>query len=525
MPRLKAIVEPAAATVPTRKSYVSGGESAHMGASVTQKEIADWLPWRGSADSDLLPELGMLSGRSRDLARNHGIAAGALQTQGDNVVGTGYRLSATPDYRALGRDKAWAEEWSNSVEAQWRSHAHTRNIDAAHCLMFDGLTRQIFNGGFLNGEAIVLPLWMPGTGGRFATKFQVIEADRLSNPNGRMDSDTLRGGIEQDRLGRPLAYWIQKAHPGDAFLGWSSVSQEWERIPSETAWGRLRVIHVHDKERSGQSRGKPTLTSVLMQFKMFDQYTRTELQAAIVNAMIAAFIETPLEGEQVAGMFGGDVTSNEFRQYLELKRQTVAKLQGAAVIPVFPGDKLAPFTPSRPAVSFDPFTLSVLRHIAAGLNMPYELLLKDFSKTNYSSARAALLEAWRFFLGRRKWLCDYWCTPAYELWLEEAVSQGLVEAPGFYENRYAYSKCKWIGPGRGWVDPVKEADAAETRMKINISTLEDECAEQGRDWEETLEQRASELKRIKDLETEMEISFAWSDRPVRQTVEVQGAVA
>ncbi|HEY3417755.1 MAG TPA: phage portal protein, partial [Armatimonadota bacterium] len=309
MPRIKAILEPVAGSALQKKASMSGGDSPHMGASVTQREIADWLPWRGSPDSDLLGDLGMLTGRSRDLVRNHGIASGVLQTQGDNVVGTGFRLSSTPDYRALARDKEWAEEWSTDVEAKWRSHANTKDIDAGHCLHFDGLTHQVFNGGFLNGEAIALPLWMPGTGGRYATKFQIIEADRLSNPNGRMDTDTLRAGIEIDPRGRPLAYWIQKAHPGDAYLSYSAVSQEWERIPAETAWGRPRVIHVHDKERSGQTRGKPALSAVLMQFKMFDQYTRTELQAAIVNAMIAAFIETPLEGEQIAAMFGGDVTS------------------------------------------------------------------------------------------------------------------------------------------------------------------------------------------------------------------------
>ncbi len=92
--------------------------------------------------------------------------------------------------------------------------------------------------------------------------------------------------------------------------------------------------------------------------------------------------------------------------------------------------------------------LAVLRHIAAGLNLPYELLLKDFSKTNYSSARAALLEAWRYFHGRRRWLMDYWLRPIYELWLEEAINSGLVEAPDFYAKRYAYSRCRFIFGGR-----------------------------------------------------------------------------
>ena len=141
----------------------------------------------------------------------------------------------------------------------------------------------------------------------------------------------------------------------------------------------------------------------------------------------------------------------------------------------------------------------MLRHIGTGLNIPYELLLKDFSKTNYSSARSALLEAWRYFNGRRQWLSTYWATPVYELWLEEAVNKGLVDAPDFYENRYAYTRCKWIGPGRGWVDPVKEAQACQIRMDIGLSTLEAECAGQGLDWEEVLEQRAREKAKLAEL--------------------------
>nr|WP_255697570.1 phage portal protein [Pseudacidovorax sp. NFM-22] len=112
------------------------------------------------------------------------------------------------------------------------------------------------------------------------------------------------------------------------------------------------------------------------------------------------------------------------------------------------GAKVSSFTPGRPNAAFEAFMLAVLRHIAAGLNLPYELLLKDFSKTNYSSARAALLEAWRYFHGRRRWLMDYWLRPIYELWLEEAINSGLVEAPDFYAKRYAYSRCRFIFGGR-----------------------------------------------------------------------------
>jgi capsid protein len=74
-----------------------------------------------------------------------------------------------------------------------------------------------------------------------------------------------------------------------------------------------------------------------------------------------------------------------------------------------------------------------------------------------------------------------------------------VDAPDFYERRAAWTRCKWIGPGRGWVDPVKEAKAAQLRMQIGLSTLEDECAAQGLDWEEVLEQLAREKAKIMEL--------------------------
>ena len=469
-------------------------DSAHSGASLTSRELANWMPVPGSADSDLLPDLTTLVSRSRDLTRNHGIASGAAQTLQDNVVGVGLRLSAIPDYRALGREKEWAEEWSQQVESLWRSWADTTRFDAANSLTFAGMTAQIFRSSVLNGEALALPLWMPSSDVPFATRIQSIEADRLSNPNDRFDQEKLRGGIEIDDYGAPVAYWLRKAHPGDAYLGIGVPVRDWERVPAFTPWGRRRVIHVHDKERTGQSRGKPLLTAVLQQFKMLDHYQRTELQAAIVNAMVAAVIETPLDGQSIAEMMGGDANS-----YLAAKNQYQVKLQGGATIPLYPGDKLTPFTPSRPASQFSTFVETVLRHIGAAMGLPYELLLKDFSKTNYSSARAALLEAWRFFRGRRQWLATYWANPVYELWLEEAVSAGLVDAPDFYENRYAYSRAKWIGPGRGWIDPVKEAQAAQIRMDAGISTLEDECAEQGLDWEEVLEQRARERTRMREL--------------------------
>ncbi|MGC0151033.1 phage portal protein [Chromobacterium vaccinii] len=470
---------------------------SHQGASTDSQQLGSWVPTMASADADLLPELGILTARSRDLVRNNGVATSGIQTLVDNVVGVGLRLSSKPDWRGLGRTAEWGEDWQRNVERLWREFANSTDCDVARELNFAGLTELMFRNMLMDGDAITLPLWKRGRpGARFATCLQVVESDRLSNPDGRLDDANLRGGIEYSGDGEPLFYHIRKTHPGDYLLGAASVAGEWARIPARTAWGRKRVIHLHEKERTGQSRGKPLFAAVIQQFKMIDKYAGAELDAAVINAMMAAFIETEMGGAELMEMFGG---ADGMKREVGRRNKGRPKLKSGSVIPLYPGEKVQPFMPARPAAQFEAFVVAVLRQIAAALGLPYELLLKDFSRTNYSSARAALLEAWRMFRSKREKLAAYWAQPVFELWLEEAVNAGLVEAPGFYEKRAAYCWTRWIGPGRGWVDPVKEAQAAQIRMEIGVSTLEAECSEQGLDWEEVLEQRAREQKRIEEL--------------------------
>lgn len=471
-------------------------DTAYSGASTQRKELADWQPVVAPADAELLPELGTLVARSRDLGRNHGIASSGFQTLVDNIVGTGLRLASMPDYRALGKDIDWAEGWSRHVEALWRAYSESFLFDVARQLNFHGSTAMVLRTTLLSGEVLALPLWIEEPGVTFATTFQLIEGDRLTNPNYQFDTDRIRGGIEIDEYGKPLAYYLRKAeYPGHWMVpGMYFPAGAWERIPATTEWGRKRVLHIYDKDRIGQSRGKPLLTSVLEQFKMFDHYQRTELQSSIVNSLVAGVIETPMDQAAIADLMGGDPN-----QYLSKKMEWKTSLRGGAMIPLYPGDKLTPFTPARPANQYANFVETVLRHIATALNMPYELLIKDFSKTNYSSARASLLEAWRFFNSRRQWISTYWAAPVYQLWLEEAVNKGLIEAPGFYDNFAFYTRAKWIGAGRGWIDPVKEAQAAVIRIQAKISTLEMECAEQGNDWQDVLEQTALERARMQQL--------------------------
>jgi lambda family phage portal protein len=147
----------------------------------------------------------------------------------------------------------------------------------------------------------------------------------------------------------------------------------------------------------------------------------------------------------------------------------------------------------------EPFVERILKAISAALGLPYELVAKDFSKTNYSSARAALLEARRYFKMRQEWLARKLCQPVWEMVLEEAYLKRDLKADTFLKMKEYWTQSSWIAPGWEWVDPLKEAQAAEVGLKNGITTYSDLYASEGKDWEESLEQRKREQAKIKEL--------------------------
>ena len=149
----------------------------------------------------------------------------------------------------------------------------------------------------------------------------------------------------------------------------------------------------------------------------------------------------------------------------------------------------------------DKFEQSLLRHIAASLGVSYEQLSRDYTQTNYSSARAAMGETWKHMLTRKKFVADTTASFIYRLWLEEAVNYNMLEClkrrnvPNFYAgmNAEAYSNCEWIGAGQGMIDPLKETQAQVLALKHGLTTKEVEIARRaGSDWRAVAKQIARE---------------------------------
>jgi len=480
------------------RSRLQASAGAWLAASSTAPELRDWSAIAGSPDAELEGERSAVLARARDLERNDALIAGAVQALKDSAVGFALEFQAMPDYRALGITREQARDAASAIEAIWREWAEdATSSDVTGQHDFGGLTRQATGAALVAGEALVLVLWAPkrqfALGSRFATTLQAVEADRLSNPQDRPSEPLLRDGVEIDSYGAPVAYHIRNAHPGDQWWGKGGDPPAWERVAARGPLGRRAVVHAFDQKRPGQHRGISWLAPVMAELKQRSRYQRAELQAAVVNAVIAAVLETPLDGQSLHDLF--DTGDQYLNQRSNQPQVALGIGPGGAIPRLFPGERLTGYAAGRPTSAFEPFITSVCRLIAVGLGMTYETFMRDFSKTNYSSARASLLEGWRFIVYLRLLMATVWCRPILEAVIEEAVWRGYLDLPGFEASRAArraWLRGIWKGPARGWVDPVKEVQAAAMRIRLGISTLRDEAIEQGRDIDDTLDQLQAE---------------------------------
>ena len=224
--------------------------------------------------------------------------------------------------------------------------------------------------------------------------------------------------------------------------------------------------------------------------------------AALVQSFFSAWIYTETNSGEMPFDEVGSVVGPDGKNYAETAAvgENEYQMGPGTIAHLGPNEKITFGNPNIPTAGFENFVKTLSRLIGADLEVPYDVLIKEFN-SSYSASRGALLEAWEGMKMRRAWFVDDFCQPVYEIWLAEAVALGRVKAPGFFNDpllKAAWSGARWIGPIQGQLDPLKEAKAAILLINRGIKTHEQVTRELGGgDWEANVEQvkRENELLR------------------------------
>jgi lambda family phage portal protein len=422
-----------------------------------------------SANWELRRSLRLMRARSRKLARDNDYVKKFLSMVRSNVAGpAGMKLQA----RATNAKGELDLPLNRLVERAWAKWGHAATASASGRLSWVEIQRKAATVLARDGEVIIREIAADNAFG-YALKFYSADwldetySERLPNGNRVIMS------VEVDALDRAVAYHLTPPAADYQFL-------HAERERRRTRVDASEIIHLflHDDENAdddSQVRGVPWVHTAVMRLKMLGAYEEAEIVAARVGASKMGFFkEEEGDGESYTGEDDEDEPG------------------APALIPK--GYTFQEWDPTHPNTSYGPFIKGVLRGIAAGLDVTYFSLAEDLEGVNYSSARIGLLSERDTWRGLQNFMMEHLNRRVFLSWLKAALLTGAVKMrPSDYER---LSDPVFRPRGWRWIDPLKEVQANVAAIGAGLETRTDVVAEQGGDFEETLDTLASEQKMI-----------------------------
>lgn len=498
------------------------------GASTRKRALKGFNPMSGSPREDIDENNYTLRQRGRMLTMSAPIATSAVKTNRTNTIGLGLKLNPRPDKEILGLTSEEVKSWQRLVKAEFNLWAGKKqNCDATTMNNFYEIQQLCFYSWLASGDVFILKKDKETVNCPYTLKLHVIEADRCSTPGSALgyginltegknpeNGNRIYDGVEVDSDGAVVAYWFRNTYPYQM----TAERTDWKRVEAfGKKTGLPNVIHIINTERPEQYRGVTYLAPVIEQILQLRRYTESEITAAVVESFFTAFIKTEANTDESGLPMNevGDGTEENEASYdpneYELGPGTMNVLN--------PGESVEFADPKRPASGFESFFKSVCKQCGAALEIPADLLMKEFN-ASYSASRAALMEAWKSFKMYRQWFTSDFCKPVYEMWLSEAIARGRINAPGFFNDpliREAWLGSEWIGPSQGQLDPIKEVNAEILAVEHGFTTHEAATARlNGSDWDSNMDQLEMETTR------RSAIAKGNSDRPVAPVQPMEG---
>ncbi len=397
-----------------------------------------------------------LRNRSRYEIANNSYARGISLTLANDCVGTGPRLqmlTANADDNRIVEQEFFA--WADA-------------IGLAEKLRTMRLAR------VSDGESFGLLTNNPAIDTRVQLDLRLVEADQVTSPTLALDHNRYVDGIQFDGYGNPVSYDVLREHPGDRGL---SLTEEYDTLQAAD------VIHYFRYDRPGQHRGIPDITPALPLFAQLRRFTLAVLAAAETAADFAGILYTDAPA-------GGEADSAEPFEPIELEKRMLLTMPG--------GWKMAQMHSEQPATTFAEFKREILNEIARCLNMPFNVAAGNSSGYNYASGRLDHQTYFKSIRVDQSQMARIVLDRILRAWLREAI---LIEGylPNSLRTLDATFEHQWFWDGHEHVDPAKEANAQKLRLASHTTTLANEYARQGRDWEAELRQRAKELSLMREL--------------------------
>lgn len=408
---------------------------------------------------DLTPEVRtVLIGKSRYFSENNPFVGKILDVI-DSYVNGANGLSVVP---SNGKDRV-----DNIASRCWNEWKDDCDFLGRHKFSF--LTSLILRLMLVDGECFIVLRECPGQ--KAQHQIHVLETHRCVSPAGV--NNNIIDGIKYDAYGRPVSYYL-------------SDGMDCAGTPKE--FSAEDVIHCFIPTRPGQLRGIPYGTSALTTLQDFEMVEGAEVDALKDNARKIAIVETPegevsddiiqeklARGEDLA-LEGNDVLQHPLD---EKSHRLLEDDYGGYVLFVKQGTKWNQNPAVRPSQTIQNFWEYEIEKVCIAFNVSKILIFPQSLQGTTARADIAATESTFKMLFSA---------------LEDIVLKLYRFAISGYSSKFAASNdflnAKVVPPKVLTADIARESSATMAELSAGITTLQDVCGADGKDWREILRKRA-----------------------------------
>ena len=457
---------PSAITRPRRRAYA--------GASM-DRYTSSWVNPTSSADTEIKGSVKKLRSRARQLIRDQDYCRNAIRAIVENVAGTGPRLQAQI---RMARGGKLNQKLNDQVERSFAKWSKANSCDVAGKLTFNEMVRTAVSAWASDGEVFIRLI----RGKKFGDSeipfaLQILEADMIDEDyqgGAAKKGEQWKMGVLLDNWGRAKKFALLTKHPGDTLFVNEPTAKD-KHIIVDAA----DILQLATFSRPGQTRGVTWMASAIQRMHHLEGYEQSELIRARASSCLTAYIQSP-EGELTS-----DGVDEEGERIFDMAPGQVKYLA--------PGESVTVPDLNAPDGQFEPFVRAMLRALSASMGISYSTLSRDSSQSNYSSSRLDLLQDQESFKALQAQLKDILLDKVYQEWLEVAVLGGSLQLPNYQSEPERYQMARWMFKGAGWVDPMKEVQAANLAVKSGFKLQSQVLSElSGTDLEEFLIARRNE---------------------------------
>ena len=394
---------------------------------------------------------------ARRLDRDNVIAHAILDRSVEAVIGDGIRthVESSSTSFADNAERLWKKYWNQ--EADSRGFRRGWELEA---LVYRSLK--------CDGDILVVK--------EDDGKISIVEGDRIATPSDKKNitDGTLHAGVHMDMRGKLLNFYVCK----DAINN-RNYKHSYNDFMTISADRCLWLANTH---RPSMTRGVTAFASSMQLYEDIDAF----LEACIINAKMSVahvmFIKRENGG---ADLDGTEETTDGWGN-----DRTEQVISPGTILYGKPGESASMIGSTMQMVNFGPFMKQLLRFAGISFGLPLEVVGLDFSDTNYSSARAAMLVAHKAHQRNHKTMVDNFLAPLMRWKIEQWIKEGLL-------NRPAYYSVAATPPRQISIDPNKEMSAEVVKVQHGFSTNADVCSILGFDFDDVLQRRANEISKAK----------------------------